>query len=43
MFLLYKWMKSPMGCAWASDKEDDVCSATTPQAIQTLRMKKIVL
>lgn len=45
MFLRYKykWMKSPMASTIASDKDDDVCSATTPQAMQTFRMEKNTL
>jgi len=28
------------GLSMGHDKDDDVCSATTPQAVQTLRMEK---
>jgi len=40
MFLRYKWMKTPMASTRASYKDADVWSATTPQALQTLRVKK---
>jgi len=44
MFLRYegKWTKSPMASIRASDKDDDICSTRTPQAMQTLRMEKIL-